>query len=56
MPRSALLALAHGAGSSGAGTCGPILEGLAACRTVVGIDHPGSGDTPAPRPRCSWWL
>ncbi|MFJ5967430.1 hypothetical protein [Streptomyces sp. NPDC093060] len=51
MPRSALLALAHGAG-----TCGPILEGLAACRTVVGIDHPGSGDTPAPRPRCSWWL
>ncbi|MER8186495.1 alpha/beta fold hydrolase [Kitasatospora sp. NPDC094015] len=40
------LALAHGAGSSVAGTYGPILEGLAAHRTVVGIDYPGSGDTP----------
>ncbi|MEU2716279.1 alpha/beta fold hydrolase [Streptomyces sp. NPDC007205] len=40
------LALAHGAGSSVAGTYGPILEGLAAGHTVVGIDYPGSGDTP----------
>ncbi|ARF56149.1 alpha/beta fold hydrolase [Streptomyces gilvosporeus] len=40
------LALAHGAGSSTAGTYGPILENLAAHRTVVGIDYPGSGDTP----------
>ncbi|WP_328764928.1 MULTISPECIES: alpha/beta hydrolase [unclassified Streptomyces] len=40
------LALAHGAGSSIAGTYGPILEGLAARHTVVGVDYPGSGDTP----------
>ncbi|GAA1236681.1 alpha/beta hydrolase [Kitasatospora nipponensis] len=40
------LALAHGAGSSTAGTYGPILEGLAAGHTVVGVDYPGSGDTP----------
>ncbi|MEV6394044.1 alpha/beta hydrolase [Streptomyces sp. NPDC051907] len=40
------LALAHGAGSSVAGTYGPILDGLAARHTVVGIDYPGSGDTP----------
>ncbi|MEU2741345.1 alpha/beta hydrolase [Streptomyces sp. NPDC007095] len=40
------LALAHGAGSSVAGTYGPILQGLAAHHTVVGIDYPGSGDTP----------
>ncbi|MFD0142764.1 MULTISPECIES: alpha/beta fold hydrolase [unclassified Streptomyces] len=40
------LALAHGAGSSTAGTYGPILEGLADRHTVVGIDYPGSGDTP----------
>ncbi len=40
------LLLAHGAGSSLAGTYGPILEGLAARFTVVGIDYPGSGDTP----------
>ena len=39
------LLLAHGAGSSLAGTYGPILEGLAAQFTVVGIDYPGSGDT-----------
>lgn len=39
------LALAHGAGSSIAGTYGPILDGLAAGHTVVGIDYPGSGDT-----------
>lgn len=42
------LLLAHGAGSSLAGTYGPVLEGLAARHTVVGIDYPGSGDTPAP--------
>ncbi|MFD7788495.1 alpha/beta fold hydrolase [Streptomyces nojiriensis] len=40
------LALAHGAGSSVAGTYGPILEGLAARHTVVGVDYPGSGDSP----------
>ncbi|MEE1784579.1 alpha/beta fold hydrolase [Streptomyces sp. SP17BM10] len=40
------LVLAHGAGSSVAGTYGPILEGLAAHHTVVGVDYPGSGDTP----------
>lgn len=40
------LVLAHGAGSSLANTFGPILEGLAARYTVVGIDYPGSGDTP----------
>ncbi|MFI0907673.1 alpha/beta fold hydrolase [Streptomyces sioyaensis] len=40
------LALAHGAGSSVAGTYGPILAGLAAHHTVVGVDYPGSGDTP----------
>ncbi|MEU5532468.1 alpha/beta hydrolase [Streptomyces sp. NPDC020362] len=40
------LALAHGAGSSVAGTYGPILQGLADRHTVVGIDYPGSGDTP----------
>lgn len=40
------LLLAHGAGSSLANTYGPILEGLAASHTVVGIDYPGSGDTP----------
>ncbi|SER67515.1 alpha/beta fold hydrolase [Streptomyces qinglanensis] len=40
------LALAHGAGSSIDGTYGPILEGLAAHHTVVGVDYPGSGDTP----------
>ncbi|MCX4633962.1 alpha/beta fold hydrolase [Streptomyces sp. P9-2B-2] len=40
------LALAHGAGSSIAGTYGPILDGLAAHHTVVGVDYPGSGSTP----------
>ncbi|WP_030983184.1 alpha/beta fold hydrolase [Streptomyces sp. NRRL S-1813] len=40
------LVLAHGAGSSIAGTYGPILDGLAAHHTVVGVDYPGSGDTP----------
>ncbi|MFC9815261.1 alpha/beta fold hydrolase [Streptomyces virginiae] len=40
------LVLAHGAGSSVSNTYGPILEGLAARHTVVGVDYPGSGDTP----------
>ncbi|MGW7381150.1 alpha/beta fold hydrolase [Streptomyces sp. NPDC054794] len=40
------LALAHGAGSSIDNTYGPILQGLAAQHTVVGVDYPGSGDTP----------
>ncbi|MFH9355304.1 alpha/beta fold hydrolase [Kitasatospora sp. NPDC017646] len=40
------LALAHGAGSSIDNTYGPILEGLAASHTVVGVDYPGSGNTP----------
>ncbi|MCL7495243.1 MULTISPECIES: alpha/beta fold hydrolase [Streptomyces] len=40
------LALAHGAGSSVVGTYGPILDGLAARHTVVGVDYPGSGNTP----------
>ncbi|MEU8825746.1 alpha/beta fold hydrolase [Streptomyces sp. NPDC048636] len=40
------LALAHGAGSSTDNTYGPILQGLAAGHTVVGIDYPGSGETP----------
>ncbi len=40
------LLLAHGAGSSLTGTYGPVLEALAARYTVVGIDYPGSGDTP----------
>ncbi|MEV0415449.1 alpha/beta fold hydrolase [Streptomyces sp. NPDC050448] len=40
------LVLAHGAGSSVNNTYGPILDGLAAQHTVVGVDYPGSGDTP----------
>lgn len=40
------LLLAHGAGSSLAGTYGPVLEALATRYAVVGIDYPGSGDTP----------
>ena len=40
------LLLAHGAGSSPVGSYGPILEGLATRHTVVGIDYPGSGDSP----------
>ncbi|MHA3019737.1 alpha/beta fold hydrolase [Mycobacterium sp. BMJ-28] len=40
------LLLAHGAGSSMTGSYGPILEGLAAHHTVVGIDYPGSGGSP----------
>ncbi|QXE38661.1 alpha/beta hydrolase [Streptomyces sp. GMY02] len=40
------LVVAHGASSSFEGTWGPILKGLTAHHTVVGIDYPGSGDTP----------
>jgi len=40
------LLLAPGAGSSLANTYGPIMAGLAAGHTVVGIDYPGGGDTP----------
>ncbi|MFK0280907.1 alpha/beta fold hydrolase [Streptomyces sp. NPDC090499] len=40
------IALAHGAGGSIAAHFGPILDALAARRTVVGVDYPGSGDTP----------
>jgi pimeloyl-ACP methyl ester carboxylesterase len=40
------LVVAHGASSSFEGTWGPILEGLTAHHTVVGVDYPGSGDTP----------
>ncbi|MET8546257.1 alpha/beta fold hydrolase [Kitasatospora sp. NPDC004799] len=41
------LLLAHGAGGSSAADFGPIMDGLAARHTVVGVDHPGSGATPA---------
>jgi 3-oxoadipate enol-lactonase len=40
------LLLAHGAGGSVAANYGPILEGLAERRMVVGADYPGSGGTP----------
>ncbi|MFG2226146.1 alpha/beta fold hydrolase [Streptomyces sp. NPDC048644] len=40
------LLLAHGAGGSIAANYGPILNGLAAEHTVVGVDYPGTGDTP----------
>jgi pimeloyl-ACP methyl ester carboxylesterase len=40
------LALAHGAGGSVDAHYGPILDGLAAHHTVVGVDYPGSGATP----------
>lgn len=40
------LLLAHGAGGSVALNYGPILEGLGAGHTVVGIDYPGTGRTP----------
>lgn len=40
------LVLAHGAGGSIANNFGPVLDGLAAGHTVVGVDFPGSGDTP----------
>lgn len=40
------LVLAHGAGGSVALNYGPILEGLGAGHTVVGVDYPGTGRTP----------
>lgn len=40
------LLLAHGAGGGIEANYGPILEGLAARNTVVGVDYPGSGATP----------
>ncbi|MEU8837428.1 alpha/beta fold hydrolase, partial [Streptomyces sp900116325] len=40
------LALAHGAGGSVEGNYGPILDHLAARHTVVGVDYPGTGNTP----------
>ena len=40
------LLLAHGAGGSVALNYGPILDGLAAGHTVVGVDYPGTGRTP----------
>ncbi|CAM5538808.1 Putative aminoacrylate hydrolase RutD [Streptomyces violarus] len=40
------LLLAHGAGGSIEANYGPIIDGIAARHTVVGVDYPGSGDTP----------
>ncbi|AUY48862.1 alpha/beta fold hydrolase [Streptomyces sp. CB01881] len=40
------LLLAHGAAGSGVNNWGPLLEDLAAHRTVVAPDFPGSGDSP----------
>jgi pimeloyl-ACP methyl ester carboxylesterase len=40
------LLLAHGAGGSVALNYGPVLDGLGAGHTVVGIDYPGTGRTP----------
>ncbi|MGW7005504.1 alpha/beta fold hydrolase [Streptomyces sp. NPDC054933] len=40
------LLLAHGAGGGIEANFGPIMEGLAARHTVVGVDYPGSGQTP----------
>ncbi|WP_100838760.1 alpha/beta fold hydrolase [Kitasatospora fiedleri] len=42
------LLLAHGAGGGIAANFGPIMDGLAARHTVVGVDYPGSGTTPLP--------
>nr|WP_231509829.1 alpha/beta fold hydrolase [Streptosporangium roseum] len=42
------LLLAHGAGGGIAANFGPIMDGLAARHTVVGVDYPGSGATPTP--------
>jgi pimeloyl-ACP methyl ester carboxylesterase len=45
------LLLAHGAGGSVEANFGPIMAGLAARYTVVGVDYPGTGATPkADRP------
>lgn len=48
------LLLAHGAGGGIEANYGPIMEGLAARHTVVGVDYPGTGDTPSPSPRWNW--
>jgi pimeloyl-ACP methyl ester carboxylesterase len=40
------LVVAHGAGGSVAANYGPILDHLAASHTVVGVDYPGTGDSP----------
>ncbi|WP_107088817.1 alpha/beta fold hydrolase [Streptomyces sp. NRRL B-3648] len=40
------LLLAHGAGGGIEANYGPIMEGLAARHTVVGVDYPGTGATP----------
>ncbi|MET8572424.1 alpha/beta fold hydrolase [Streptomyces sp. NPDC004783] len=40
------LLLAHGAGGGIEANYGPILDGLAARHTVVGVDYPGTGVTP----------
>ncbi|MFF2698614.1 alpha/beta fold hydrolase [Streptomyces cyaneofuscatus] len=40
------LLLAHGAGGGIEANYGPILDGLAARHTVVGVDYPGAGDSP----------
>ncbi|MYW68859.1 alpha/beta fold hydrolase [Streptomyces sp. SID8379] len=40
------LLVAHGAGGSVEANYGPVLETLAAARTVVGVDYPGTGATP----------
>ncbi|QKG20412.1 alpha/beta fold hydrolase [Actinomadura verrucosospora] len=45
------LLLAHGAGGGIEANYGPIMDGLAARRTVVGVDYPGSGATPVARGR-----
>lgn len=45
------LLLAHGAGGGIEANYGPILDGLAARHTVVGVDYPGSGGVPtSPEP------
>ncbi|MFF4018689.1 alpha/beta fold hydrolase [Streptomyces sp. NPDC001843] len=43
------LLLAHGAGGGVEANYGPIMEGLAARHTVVGVDYPGTGATPKAR-------
>ncbi|MFJ8842404.1 alpha/beta fold hydrolase [Streptomyces cyaneofuscatus] len=40
------LLLAHGAGGGIEANYGPILDGLAARHTVIGVDYPGAGDSP----------
>lgn len=40
------LLLAHGAGGGIEANYGPIMDGLAARHTVVGVDYPGAGATP----------